>query len=98
MPTTMRSASSDAAAFELHSLALDSARRFLEMEDDAMLLVQRAHEVADLRDPRIRSIGRFSGATTWTSISRARRDGGDFESDEARAQTRPPGAPSLPAR
>ena len=35
-----------AAALQLHLLAVDGGHRVLEMEDDAVLLVQRAHEVA----------------------------------------------------
>ena len=38
-----------AAALELHLLAVDGGRHVLEMEHDAVLLVQRADEVAHLR-------------------------------------------------
>ena len=53
-----------AAALERHALAIDGARRVLEVEDDAVLLVQRADEVADLRRRERAPSGRFSGATT----------------------------------
>ena len=48
-----------------------AARRFSEVEDHAVLLVQGAHEITHLRAEDALH-GSFSGATTWTSISRAR--------------------------
>ena len=54
-------------------LAVDRRHACPEMEHDAVLLVQRADEVAHL-GPSTRSSGRLSGATTWTSSPRARSD------------------------
>jgi hypothetical protein len=56
------------ASFEFHPFAIDGSYRFFEVEVDAVFLVQ----ASPICGPRIRSIGRFSGATTWTSSSRAR--------------------------
>ena len=49
MPATTRSASSVATALELHLLAVNGARRILKVEDNTVLLMERAHEVAHLR-------------------------------------------------
>ena len=38
-----------AAALELHLFAVDGGRHVLEVENDAVLLVQRADEIAHLR-------------------------------------------------
>ena len=38
-----------ATAFQLHLLRVDGTRRVLEVENDAMLLVEGAHEIAHMR-------------------------------------------------
>ena len=73
-----------AAAFELHLLAVDGARRLLEVEDDAVLLMERAHEVAHLRaeDSLHRPFVRRHHVDL--DVAGAQR-GRDLEPDEARA-------------
>ena len=84
-----------AAALELHLLAVDGARRVLEVENDAVLLVQRAHEVAHLRteDALHRPFVRRHHMDFDVAGAQGRRD---FEPDEARAHhdrpARRPGA------
>ena len=81
----MRSASSDASACERHSLALEAARRLAQMEDDAVLLVDRAHEAAELGPQNFLHRMLFRRDDMDLDVARAQR-GRDFEADEARPE------------
>ena len=81
----MRSASSDASAFERHAFAVHAARRLAQMEDDAVLLVERLHEAAELRPQNFLHRPFFRRDDMDLDVARAQR-GRDFEADEARPE------------
>ena len=73
-----------AAALQRDALAVDRRDGVLEMEDDAVLLVQRAHEVAELRPEDALQRPLLGRDDMDLELARAQR-GRDLEADEARA-------------
>ena len=53
-----------AAALQRHLPGVDGGHRVLEMEDDTVLFMKARARNRPFARPRMRSIGRFSGATT----------------------------------
>ena len=68
----------------VRAAAVDRGDRFAEVEDDAVLLVQRANEIAQLRPEHALHRPRFRRHDVDLDIARTQRRR-DFEPDEARA-------------
>ncbi len=81
----MKSASSDASALERHAFAFHAARRLAQMKDDAVFLVERLHEAAELGPQNFLHRPFFRRDDMDLDVARAQR-GRDFEADEARAE------------
>ena len=73
-----------AAALQRGALAVDRGDGVAEMEDDAVLLVQRAHEVAELGAEDALHRPRLGRDHMHLDVAGAQRRG-DLEADEARA-------------
>ena len=74
-PATTRSAASRSPSSSVTAARHRRRWRVLaEVEDDAVLLVERADEVAELAARAPAPAGARPGATTWTSSPRARSD------------------------
>ena len=86
-----------AAAVQRHLPRVDRAGRVAEVEDDAVLLVQLAHEVAELRAQHALHRALFRRHDVHLDAARAQR-GGDLEADEARPHHDGALAPSPPAQ
>ena len=72
------------AAFKGHLARVDRSRSILEVEDDAVLLVQAAHEVSHLRAEHALHRPLVRRHDVHLDPTRAQRCG-DFQTDEARA-------------
>ena len=85
MPATTKSAGNVPPLVEFHRRAVDAARRVLEVENDAVLLMQGADEVAHLRaqDPLHRPFVRRHDMNFDVAGAQGR---GNLEADEAGAQ------------
>ena len=83
----------DASAVERHPLALEAARRFAPVENDAMLLVERLHEAAELEPQDLLHRPLFRRDDMDFDIARAQRRR-NFKADEAGAEHDRRAAPS----
>ena len=83
MPTTTRSASRRPPLLSVARAAVDRGHGVLEMEDDAMLFVQRAHEIAHLRPEHALHRPLFRRHHMNLDVARAQRRR-DLQPDEAR--------------
>ncbi len=78
-----------ASAFQRHAFAFHAARRLAQMEDDAMVLVDRLNEAAEVRPQDLFHRPFFRRDDMDLDVARAQR-GRDFEPDEARAEHNDP--------
>src|SRR5262245_24465152 len=74
-----------ATALQCDGLAVDGARRVLEVEDHAVLLMECTHEIPHLRTQDALHRALLGGDDMDLDLAGAQR-GSDFEPDEARAQ------------